>query len=186
MYESRARIVEETIAYCILRGTIDNPVDSLRTIALRPEILTASQMLGRVSDLPILGPREEQDVIARIAPVRAALLRTADAYPLPIERHGLLPNLAGGRLLICRSLEMTLLDGASEAISQGFFDGDDLPPWDTWLWYSITGNEESVRYLLAWIPPIFLDLAEKGVDCNYFGCFEWVNPDDSLSLLTAP
>ena len=50
-----------------------------------------------------------------------------------------MPDLAmarsQGRLLLYEPLE-TVDDGAASASSQGFFDVEDAPPWDTWFVYS--------------------------------------------------
>jgi hypothetical protein len=42
--------------------------------------------------------------------------------------------LAGGRLLAF-ALDHTLSDGAAYVATNGFFDGDNIPAWDTWITY---------------------------------------------------
>ncbi|MCA1595581.1 MAG: hypothetical protein LC772_04035 [Chloroflexi bacterium] len=87
-------------------------------------------------------------------------------------------NLQGGSLLAF--VPMTTEDGASEFFSCGFFDEEDEPPWDTWLWYI---NEEGPTrqqlldksgtavwaaldcpYLVSWVPPQFKASASVGVE----------------------
>jgi len=78
------------------------------------------------------------------------------------ERHIplLLPAkpLSGGRLLAF-SPENTLSDGAANSNTKGFFDDDNILPWDTWVWYVTNdpiSNFEWWRgcdsYLLSWVP----------------------------------
>ena len=64
---------------------------------------------------------------------RAALVCASPSYPDVAEQDTLVPHLAGGRLLVCTGLDESVLDGAAQAESQGFFDEHDLAPWDTWL-----------------------------------------------------
>jgi len=59
--------------------------------------------------------------------------------------------------------------GAAEAISHGFFDLHDSPPWDTWFWYS-EGT------ILAWVPEGFLNRAQAGIDANPVDCIHWATP----------
>ena len=40
--------------------------------------------------------------------------------------------------------------GRAQAVTDGFFDARDTPPWDTWVAYL---EEAEKSYLLAWVPP---------------------------------
>ena len=35
-----------------------------------------------------------------------------------------------------------LADGAAALASRGFFDEDNAPPWDTWLWYAFDHQQD--------------------------------------------
>ena len=61
-----------------------------------------------------------------------------------------------------------LADGASEVASLGFFDGENAPPWDTWVEYS-EGR------LACWVPEQLIGLAEAGVDANPEQCIQWAD-----------
>jgi hypothetical protein len=70
-------------------------------------------------------------------------------------------DLAGGRLLFCTSATESIPYGHVSAASQGFYDEDDLPPWDTWLYYfepdkEIIGSGYQPEYLLSWVPGLGL------------------------------
>ena len=72
-----------------------------------------------------------------------------------------------GKLLIYIPSE-TVSDGWSEYASNGFFDVNDAPPWDTWFHYS---NKE----LLCWVPSLLVPLVQKGIDGNAVDCIRWTD-----------
>jgi hypothetical protein len=74
-----------------------------------------------------------------------------------------------GKILIA-TIDYTVLDGASEAVSYGLVDFNDCPPIDTWFY--ITKDENS-RVLFAWIPEPFEKLADRGIDVNPVDCLNW-------------
>jgi hypothetical protein len=63
--------------------------------------------------------------------------------------------------------------GAAEYLSLGYFDVDNVPPWDTWI--LMLG-----KYLLSWVPPRLARLVQEGLDENPEPCILWAN-DPSLS-----
>ena len=71
----------------------------------------------------------------------------------------------GGRLLHYFPME-NLCDGASRYASNGFFDDDNVPPWDTWCSYD---NDT----LTSWVPEILVPLAQLGIDANPEQCICW-------------
>ena len=91
-----------------------------------------------------------------------------------------MPDLDGGRLL-CHFPDADLCDGAAELASDGFFDGHNTPPWDTWVGYFRDGVDP-VRgydaYLLAYVPAPFVPLAERGVLVNPERCIVWLEDTD--------
>ena len=78
--------------------------------------------------------------------------------------NGLDPN--SGRLLLYSPSE-NLACGAAEASSNGFFDVNNVPPWDIWV-------DFSERTLVSWVPPALLDVAQMGIYVNPEACIRWV------------
>jgi hypothetical protein len=74
------------------------------------------------------------------------------------------PNL-GGRLLLYSPSE-NLACGAAEASSNGFFDVNNVPPWDIWI-------DFSEGTLVSWVPPALLDVAQMGIYVNPEECIRW-------------
>src|SRR6185437_8527110 len=71
----------------------------------------------------------------------------------------------GGRLLLYVPSE-NLACGAAEASSNGFFDVNNVPPWDIWVQFS-DGT------LVSWVPPALIDVAQMGIDVNPEECIRW-------------
>jgi hypothetical protein len=70
-----------------------------------------------------------------------------------------------GRLLLYSPSE-NLACGAAEASSNGFFDVNNVPPWDIWVDFS----EDT---LVSWVPPALLDVAQMGIYVNPEACIRW-------------
>jgi hypothetical protein len=79
-----------------------------------------------------------------------------------------------GRLLIYEPME-TVSDGAASALSHGFFDVEDAPPWDTWFWYA-------AGIVFSWVPESLVSNAQAGIDANPVDCIRWAD----WSKLPAP
>jgi hypothetical protein len=138
--------------------------------------LTNITPLARQLRSPILQPScakfpeiraEQVQIVEDLAIRRANQLRLRQLYP-PI----LLNNLADGRLVLY-SPDENLCDGAAQYTSKGFFDVDNIPPWDTWVCFF-------ERYLVSWVPPELLELASQGIDVNPEQCILWA-PETELS-----
>ncbi|MGA8764894.1 MAG: hypothetical protein WB562_18640 [Candidatus Sulfotelmatobacter sp.] len=71
----------------------------------------------------------------------------------------------GERLLLYTPSE-NLACGAAEASSNGFFDVNNVPPWDIWI-------DFSEGTLVSWVPPGLLDVAQMGIDVNPEACIRW-------------
>ena len=81
-----------------------------------------------------------------------------------------------------------LSDGVAEQVSKGFFDVNNIPPYDTWVWMvrnvrtfeydDGAKGETEANYLVAWVPPEFIPLARAGVDANPEGCILWLDTLD--------
>jgi hypothetical protein len=124
------------------------PLESqLRTPSLRPS--------SSFSEVRAAADRDDmvRSVIAR----RSALV---NAQPQPRD-------VSEGKLLLYAPQE-NLADGAARYASNGFFDVDNVPPWDTWVAFSQGA-------LLSWVPPLLTGLAQSGIDVNPEGCIRWID-----------
>ena len=59
-----------------------------------------------------------------------------------------------------------LVDGAARSASPGFFDADNIPPWDAWVRFF-------EPYLVRGVPPQLVELANQGIDANPEPCMLW-------------
>ena len=65
-----------------------------------------------------------------------------------------------------------LCDGAAEAESAGFFDTFNTPPWDTWV--ALTSRNDRC-WLVSWVPPEQIRLADGGIEVNPEQCIQWLD-----------
>jgi hypothetical protein len=190
-----SRLLAETIAWCRLHVSVDDPSRSLRTPHLRPTNLAINANQGGNFGYEWGTVEENQVLVSDLAGRRAQLLRAENAYP-----HSLQPDLAGGRLLIADPEESDWC-GLSIHETAGFIDDFDVPAWDTWACYlheTITPDPQQVRksqealcasygrdsyadwqpassvsYILCWIPPQLIAMVEMGIRVNPVECFFW-------------
>jgi hypothetical protein len=158
----------ETIAWCAVRASVDDPKDSLRTGALQPHAF------GNYTQ-PL---EERRAIVDAVVETRAKLLCTENRYP-----DSPAVTLAGGRLLICAPDE-SVWDAVSESESDGFFDEVDIPAWDTWVCYnrepySPAAIDPFYDYLVSWIPPQLVDRVEAGIRVNPVQCILWATELDT-------
>jgi hypothetical protein len=106
------------------------------------------------------GRFQQSSIVDQLSTRRAEQLRLEHRYPVdfPLSFHD-------GRLLLYAPNE-NLFDGAAQYSSKGFFNVDNVPPWDTWVCFF----EE---YLVSWVPPQLLELANAGVEANPEQCILW-------------
>lgn len=188
-------LLAETIAWCRLHVSVDDPGRSLRTPHLRPSNLAITANQWGNFDYEWGTVEEKQAVVSDLAGRRAQLLRAENEYSVTLP-----PALAGGRLLIAEP-EQSDWCGLSIHETNGFIDDLDVPAWDTWVCYlheTITPDPEqvhrtrealcasygmesyadwqppsSVSYILCWIPPEFVAMVEMGIKVNPVECFFW-------------
>jgi hypothetical protein len=106
-------------------------------------------------------------IVNQVTEARSRILRESGKH---LELHS--SGLHGGRLLVYAP-EDNLACGAAEYTSLGFFDVDNVPPWDTWI--LMRG-----KYLISWVPPQLIRLVQEGLNVNPEQCILWAN-DPSLS-----
>jgi hypothetical protein len=70
-----------------------------------------------------------------------------------------------GRLLFYNPSE-NLACGAAQVSSNGFFDVNNVPPWDIWVDFS-----EGI--LVSWVPLMLVQVAQMGIDVNPEECIRW-------------
>ena len=72
-----------------------------------------------------------------------------------------------------------MFDGAAELSSEGYFNSNNEPPWDTWVYFGETAHslapEDYRFFLLSWVPESYLSKAQLGMDANPEGCIEWLS-----------
>lgn len=129
-------------------GAVGETPQLLRTYALQP--------------IPLAGDRKK--VVASV------ILRRQIA--LTLSRDELFLPQIEGRLLLYRP-DDNLADGAAEVATYGFFDSNNVPPWDTWVAYVYEATGDN--YLVSWIPSQFVALAEAGIQANPERCVCWLD-----------
>jgi hypothetical protein len=145
------RTLGEAISWCEPRVDLANPQGCLRDASIAPATLERSYFSAAGS---VFSHRRHR---ARAVKVQSWL--------------------AGGRLLVYFP-DAQLADGAAEAESDGFFDIHDAPPWGTWVAMieDDSGQDDCTSvYLVAWVPPAFLEHAHRGIQVNPEECIAWLD-----------
>jgi len=145
----------QTIAWCAPRANPTDAARSLRTEKHRPWVLETDRA---TTVRHVLAARASTDPAVRSAiPVRS------------------IEELGSGRLLLYFP-DANLADGAAEVETGGFFDVDNVPPWDTWigLFRDESADISFVEYLVSWVPAEFVELVERGIYANPEDCILWL------------
>jgi len=146
----RAR-VQQAMAWCSPRADLSRARDCFRSPELRPRVLQASYRTA-VHDVGL--SRE------------LYLGRALGRVEMPPGR---------GRLLMFAPDEQ-LSDGDAEQETDGFFDLNNTPPWDTWVAFI---EEPSAAYLISWVPPAFVSLVQRGIEVNPEQSLHWLSEADA-------
>lgn len=188
------RRLAETIAWCtsqdwsfqrqsmegITWHSLKAPGKGLRTGLLRPPEITDNvraifkERLPLEEQVKLLAidraekKRQWQQNVEQLATKRAALLQAQNLPTLQV-----VPPLTGGCLLAFSPEESTG-DGAAEFVTNGFFDSDNVPAWDTWLMYVADDH-----LLLSWVPDSLFEVVEAGIDVNPEECIRWATDLDT-------
>ena len=163
--------LSETVVWCEANASVSDPTGSLRNLEPEHQFLMSQGLEvfcvqnSRHHELWMMGRRD-----------------------IPLAK-----NLCGGRLLAYFPWD-NLACGAAEKASRGFFDVDNIPPFDTWVWLveetkTVTfpdgsPTERQANWLVAWVPPAFLELARRGIDANPEKCIRWVDELDNPFCLS--
>ena len=74
--------------------------------------------------------------------------------------------------------DLTLFDGAAQLSSDGYFNSNNDPPWDTWVYFGEDLSEpegDRRHFLLSWVPKNYVSIAQCGIDVNPEACIEWLS-----------
>jgi len=161
--------VRETALWCSLTQP---PIVGFRSEILRPPAPLLDEPIGflvehghasvcsAVADLSVRRHRE--------------LLRLATPETTEIE----------GRVLVTTAVAESVVDAAASVASAGWFDSNDLPPWDTWFAYVRLNTRRFTERdaLFAFVPQAWEAAAEQGIKVNPVNCIEWATDDDLRAL----
>ena len=144
----------EAVTWCCDHAVASDPKYSLRYESLYPSILSETRA----------------DVVLSVLMYRGEWLRQQRSKPITKDR-----GLRQGRLL-CYFPEANLADGAAEVASEGFFDINNISPWDTWvgLYRSDVRDMSQQVYLISYVPKEFMRQAGRGVEVNPEQCIMWL------------
>jgi len=151
------RCLVETVTWCQLT-LLGSPITGLRSRELNPE--------------SNLDPAHYSfTVVESVCRRRAELLKERKAPLLhDFEKAGQLLVFYPG---------LSLFDGAAELSSDGYFNSNNEPPWDTWVYFGESPEslepEDYRFFLLSWVPNSYLSIAQRGIDANPEGCIEWLS-----------
>ena len=123
---------------------------SFRTPGLKPDFDFETSQTNKAWEDAVA-----QTVAKRSTHLSGSLLRS-NAY-----------DFRTGRVLLY-SPEENLACGGAEFSSHGFFDVNNVPPWDLWVAFS-------ERTLVSWIPPQVIETAQLGIDANPEACINWAD-----------
>lgn len=128
------------------------PSRQLRSRALDPAVFGAGSFRRKRENIPT------QEAVETLVSRRTELLQSH-------EGSSPLTNVQPGKLLLFTPQD-SLSDGAAKAASDGFFDVDNVPAWDTWLYFDC-------HSLLSWVPPQLISKVQSGIDVNPESCIRW-------------
>lgn len=74
----------------------------------------------------------------------------------------------------------SLWHGAANGETNGFFDDEPKPPWDSWVDYFEDPTNPPREHLISWIPEAFIPIAQAGIDVNPEQCIYWADEDSDL------
>jgi len=145
-----------TIGWCLVRVKTSDPKNCLRTPELRPGIFEESRFSA-----------------IETVEMGRGLYGGVEIYNAQPTK-----DLGGGRLFVYYP-DSNLCCGAAEQETHGFFDVDNVPPWDTWVAYFEDGGSSwSSNYLISWVPPQFVELVSQGIYVNPEECIVWLTDTD--------
>ncbi len=175
--------LEETLLWCASRDWAANSAEGLRTALLRPsEQASVTKTFLNYEEFWKITDQQRWQMVEQLATKRAALLHYQPVKPLDSSNP-----LSGGRLLAFDPLS-TLSDGGAWSGSQGFFDYDSVPAWDTWIFFdrncAMPGalRDRFDSYLLCWVPELLVEAVAEGIDRDIGECIIWASDLDTVFI----
>jgi hypothetical protein len=153
----RRRNIQDTAQWKSAQQVFSEILNSLGPVE------TALRSLQLSPSHPLTSGMSGQDWSEAVAEVVAKRSRLVDQ--VSVDEHT--AYASSGRLLLYWP-EENLACGAAQVSSGGFFDTDNVPPWDIWVAY-----EE--RVLISWVPPGLIGIVEMGIDANPENCIQWID-----------
>jgi hypothetical protein len=186
------RRLSETVAWYNLELDVANPAATCRSQELKADssffVSSASAPGNDFTTKYKNVVHQNFQIVESIAARRATILGSRPRQ----EEQEIRSTAASGRLLLFDPFCSTG-DGLSAGDSEGFFDQDDNPPWDTFLQYFIDPRDDKTNGfsraalcdgVICWIPGPFVKLADDGIRCNVLGSIKWLsNPGLQLPEL---
>jgi hypothetical protein len=167
MTEKVSLRLAETVAWCSRHARTDDADISTRSPALRPPVMALPQRerLSRLLNVP----GEPEAAVEFVCQARRRELARLGIRVLPIGS-----DLGGGRMLFT-TIDTDSCEAATGP-SNGFYDLDDLPGWDTWFWHRPTDRPWGAIY--CWVPAHLVELARQGMDVIPVESVEWAESLD--------
>jgi hypothetical protein len=166
-----AQRLAETVAWCSRHASAEDAGTSTRSPVLMPPIMRhrGHDLLKRLLDSP-------EETTAAVDFVCRARREELARLGIPVVPVG--PDLAGGRVLFT-TIDTDSCEAAT-APSNGYYDLDDLPGWDTWFFHARTDRPWGAIY--CWVPAHLVELARAGMDVIPVMSVAWA---DSLDVQPA-
>jgi hypothetical protein len=134
------------------------------------EILESSRPMISEMRSSLIQARTPIDELKSEADWSNAVLEVVAKRSESLKREWIAKNseyAKSGRVLLYFPFE-NLADGAAQLNSGGFYDVDNVPPWDLWVGFA----DET---LISWVPPVLTVAAQMGIDANPEGCIRWAD-----------
>jgi hypothetical protein len=157
------RSLEEALLWCRSRFSMYDLAGSLRSSELKP-----------AADL--FDPERTKEIVDNVIARRRRLLEKSVPQP-DRERcsfwgYQRSDQLAAQHLLAVFP-EESLSDGTSPPPTGGFVDENDVPAWDTWLYFDTS-------MLVTLVPPELVSAVEPAILANAYDCIGWLGFRDHL------
>ena len=167
--EAFANVLSQAIHWCASQVSIADPKQTLRSLPI-----------SKAESLIHMPHEQRLELVNELILKRKTSLLNSEVPLRPLAS-----DLGGGKLMYFYP-DGSLFDGAAEAASGGFFDCDNVPAWDTWVYYGSDSSGErencDINLLVSWIPRELCRNVNDGIAVNPESCIDWaVNADRALT-----
>ena len=165
-----AQCLAETVTWCSRRARAEDADTSTRTLLFCPPVLALPREKRLSRLLGVLG--ESKEAVDFVCMARRRELARLGVSIAPVG-----PDLAGGRILFT-TIDTDSCEAATGP-SNGYYDGDDLPGWDTWFYHRPTEQRSGAIY--CWVPSHIVELAQYGMDVIPVMSVAWAQSLEELA-----